>query len=463
MRVLLVNPTQQNVYGRGVPPPYPPLGLLYIASSLHELDCEVDLVDWDADGFSPGSFSQHLNGYDPQLVGLTATTPQIGSALALARLVKEASNARVVVGGSHASALPEETVAHRWVDFVVVGEGEETIKELLLALDKEEYGTIRGLWYKEHGEPRGNPIRAPVESLDALPFPARHLLRNPRRYSPPEGGLARWVSLISSRGCPERCTFCATPRLFGRKLRRRSVESVLAEIEEGVRTFGAREVHIADDCFTSDREWIVRFCSALARLGRRLSLYFLNGLRADQVDYDLLSALRGVGLRNVGFGVESGNQGILNRCRKGFSLERVRESFRVSKSLSLSTWGFFVLGLPGETVKTVQDTMDFALELEPDYAKFFTLVPYPGTRLWDEFSKNGLITDYEYSHWGLYSKPVFRLPTMDEGELERLLLLAYRRFYLRPKKLLHHLRFRSLTELRLKLRGLRFLKKFLLP
>ncbi len=462
MRVLLVNPTQQNIYGRGIPPPYPPLGLLYIASSLEEAGSEVQFLDWDVDGTSAPLFRSRLREYEPQLVGITSTTPQVGAAFSIASMVKEVSGASVALGGAHASALPEEAISNEAIDFVVVGEGEEAVKELVLGLERRNFQGIAGLWYKENGRVRANRPRGPVGNLDALPFPARHLLRNRWRYSPPEALSPRWISLITSRGCPFGCTFCAAPELFGRRTRRRSVRGVVSEIREAVETFGAREIHIADDCFTSHREWVLDFCRALRELGGKLSLYFMNGLRADQVDYELLHSLKAVGLRNVGFGVESGSEEVLGRSKKGLSLEKVRESYRVSKSLGLSTWGFFIIGLPGETSETAEETIEFALAVDPDYAKFFFLVPYPGTEIWDELCEGGLITDHEYSNYGLYSRPVFRLPTMDQGEMERLLRRAYRRFYLRPKKILRHLvTLRSPTAVKLKLRGGLFLRRLL--
>lgn len=462
MRVLLVNPTQQNVYGKGVAPPYPPLGLLYVASSLEHSGCQVQVLDWDADIASPTVLYRFLADYRPELVGITSTTPQIGSALALASMVKEMSGAWVVLGGAHPSALPGEVLSHQPVDFVVVGEGEQTASELVRGLQRGDLEEIDGLWYKEGGEVRANPPRSLRRDLDGLAFPAHHLLKSRRKYSPPEALSSRWVSLITSRGCPHGCSFCATPGLLGKTVRRRTVEDVLTEIEEEIERFGVHEVHIADDCFTSDRKWVLALCRALKDLSKELSLYLMNGLRADQVDHELLSSLKEVGLKNVGFGVESGSEQILRRCRKGLSLEKVRESFALSKSLGLSTWGFFILGLPGETQQTAQQTIDFALSVDPDYAKFFFLVPYPGTEVWDELSEGGLITDREFSHYGLYSRPVFRLPTMNEQEMERLLYRAYREFYLRPKKIARHLlSVRSLTGMRLKLRGALFLRRFL--
>ncbi len=462
MRVLLVNPTQQNVYGKGVPPPYPPLGLLYVASSLEHSGCQVQFLDWDADIASPTVLYHLLQDYRPELVGITSTTPQIGSALVLASMVKEMSAARVVLGGAHPSALPGEVISHQSVDFVVVGEGEQTASELVRGLQEGDLEGIDGLWYKEGGEVRANPPRNLRRDLDGLAFPAHHLLKNRRRYSPPEALSLRWISLITSRGCPHGCSFCATPRLLGKTVRRRTVEDVVTEIEESIGRYGVNEIHIADDCFTSDRNWVLALCSALKNLSEELSLYLMNGLRADQVDYELLRSLKEIGLKNVGFGVESGSEEILRRCRKGLSLEKVRESLALSESLGLSTWGFFILGLPGETRETAEQTINFALSLDPDYAKFFFLVPYPGTEVWDEFSERGLITDREFSNYSLYSRPVFRLPTLNEQEMEGLLYRAYREFYLRPKKIVRHLlTARSLTGMRVKLRGALFLRRFL--
>lgn len=462
MRILLVNPTQQNVYGRGIPPPYPPLGLLYLASSLEAAGSEVQVLDWDVDVASAAPFCRHLRESKPELVGITSTTPQIDAAFSIGRMVKEVCGSKVVLGGAHPSALPEETVSDESVDFVVVGEGEETLRDLAEGLARQDLEGIQGLWHKEDGSPRANRPRKSLPNLDGLPFPARHLLRNRNRYSPPEALSPRWISLIASRGCPHLCSFCATPRLFGRQIRRRSVGNVVSEIEQEVERFGTREVHIADDCFTSDRRWVLEFCTAVRESGLKLSFYFMNGLRADQVDREMLSSLKDIGLKNVGFGVESGSNDVLRRSGKELNLETVRESFSLAKSLGLSTWGFFILGLPGETRETVERTIGFALSVDPHYAKFFFLVPFPGTDVWGELEEDGLITDHKYSNYGLYSRPVFRLPSMSEKEMEDSLRRAYRRFYLRPTKAIRHLlTANSLVGLRLKLKGGLFLRRFL--
>lgn len=460
MRILLVNPSQHAIYGRGIAPPYAPLGPLYVAAALERAGHEVAFFDHDIDSSRGAGLSTLLSEFGPQIVGISTTTPTFGSAVRIARVAKHLSGSTVVLGGAHPSLAPEDVLRHEEVDVVVVGEGERTMVEVAGHLSRGDGSLeeIRGICYRQRGGFAATPARAPEPDLDAIPFPARHLVRNPDAYSPPDAIAGPFVTLLASRGCAHRCTFCSTPALFGPRVRRRTVANVMAEIEECVDRYGIREVHLADDCFTSDPEWVLRFCAGLAERELGLNLFFMNGLRADQVDRPLLSALKGVGLVNVGFGVESGSQTVLDRARKGLRLPRVEESLAIANELGLTTWAFFMIGLPGEDEGTVGDTVRMAKRLDPDFAKFFIFKPYPGSEAYALLDAQGLIFDRCPDHYGLYGPPVHRLPGLSESRLAHWFRRANIEFYLRPGKILRHLfRLRSLAQLRLNLRALRFL------
>jgi radical SAM superfamily enzyme YgiQ (UPF0313 family) len=460
LRIIIINPSQRAVYGRGILPPYPPLGSLYVAAALLEAGHDVRFFDCDIERRRGVSLSAVLGEHRPQLAGISAATPTFRSAVEIAGTVKRLNPCPVVIGGPHASLVPESVLRFEEFDIAVIGEGERTMVELaeVAAGGCGSLDEVAGICFRAGDRVQRTQPRPLEPDIDRLPLPARHLLPDPDLYSPPDAIARPLMTLIASRGCTNRCTFCSTPGLFGRSVRRRSVPSVMAEIEDCVERYGIREIHLADDCFTSDREWVLDFTRELASLGLKVNIFFMNGLRADQVDAEMLEALKGVGLVNVGFGVESGSQSVLNRTRKGLSLSSVRDGFALAKNLGLTTWAFFMIGLPGEDEGTVSETIRLAKTLDPDFAKFFIFKPYPGSEAHSMLESQGLITDDRLDHYGLYGPPVHRLPGMTESRLAHWFRRANIEFYLRPGKILRHLlRLRSPDQIRLNLRALRFL------
>jgi len=268
MRILLINPSQWQIYGRRMAPAYPPLGLLYIAASLEESRQEVQFLDIDADEIGEKSLLSFLQKYNPELVGITAVTPTFKEALRISRIVKNWKEIPIILGGVHVTLNPEATLNHKEIDMVVIGEGEETVKELVERLERgEDLRGVKGLWFKSDGKIIKNPRRPLLENLDLLPFPARHLLKHPERYYPPDALHRPFISLLTSRGCPGKCTFCCVPYLYGQRVRRRGVKGVLAEIEEAINKYAIREVHIADDCFTSNKNWVKDYSREVKRKG----------------------------------------------------------------------------------------------------------------------------------------------------------------------------------------------------
>jgi anaerobic magnesium-protoporphyrin IX monomethyl ester cyclase len=454
MRVLLLSPPQKNVYGR-LGPPYPPLGLLQIGACLKKDGHDVRFVDA---ALYPREVEPALMETRPDLVCITSVTPTYPGALELAETSRNVCRAAIAMGGPHVSILPQEPLKMGMVDFAVVGEGEETVTELVAALEGGDPARVRGVWSVEEGSPQYAGEREPIKNLDLLPFPDWGLIREITAYAPPEALASRVFTIIASRGCPFDCSFCVSGRLFGRRIRRRSVRSVIDEIEVLVRERGAEEIHFADDCFTSDRRWVLNFCTEIRAAGLKMPLSFMNGLRADQVDGEVLGALKMAGARTLGFGVETGDRLLMEQTGKNLSLEDVEAAFRMSKEVGFNTWGFFIVGFPGETQEQARSTLDLSLKLDPDFAKFFPLVPFPGTRLFEMMEREGMLREPEWSEYNLYSKNVPTMSAMSSVQISRILSHFYRRFYLRPGKLLSRVsRIRSLRELWLNLRMVAFL------
>jgi|TARA_Y100000310_G_scaffold82857_1_gene79456 radical SAM superfamily enzyme YgiQ (UPF0313 family) len=455
MKVLLVSPSSSTVYGQYISPPYPPLGLLYIAAVL-EKDNEVKVVDYDADKMNDEKLKDIFNSFKPDLVGLTASTANINSARQIASLAKE-HEIKTLLGGLHATMMPEECMNYGCFDFIVKGEGEITIPLIVENLDKDEFN-IDGMWYKKNGGIIKNKDRPYIQDLDSLPFPARHLLENPDVYTPPDAIKQPVTPIMTSRGCPSRCTYCCTKHILGQEFRFRSPKNSVDEIEYVIKKYGVKEIHIMDDVFTYNKQRVFDFRDEVKKRDIDVNFVFANGLRADQVDKERLEALKDLGVISIGCGVESGNQQILNNIRKDIRIERVREAYKIAQDMGFQTWGFFILGLPGDNDQTIKETIKFAKELDVDFAKFLTLTPYPNSHVFHQLEEENLIDNKDYDNYGVYTAPVHHLKDLSAEDIVKWQKRAYRQFYLRPRKILQHLaRMKSLTQLKYNLKSAKFI------
>jgi radical SAM superfamily enzyme YgiQ (UPF0313 family) len=440
MRVLLVNPSQQAVYGFEMQPTYPPLGILYVAAVFENENCSVRFLDMDAEQISQDKISQRLAEFRPDLVGITSLTPTINIALSIAKIAKNVERkVKVLLGGVHPTVLPFEVINNEYVDFVIEGEAEISARELIRQLksDNPDYTKISGLWYKLDGKIFSNPRHSFINELDTIRFPARHLINNPKKYFGQDALRLPIANIITSRGCPGRCTFCQTKQILGRTFRYRSAKNIIAEIDILVNRFNVKEIHIMDDVFTLNKNRILELCQMIKSRNYDLSFQIANGLRADMVDEEVLKALKSIGLLNVGFGVETGSEVIMRKIKKEeITKEKVRHAYRIAKKIGFETWAFFILGLPGETELTIKETIDFAKELDPDFAKFLILKPFPGSEVFEELNSKGLIFDHSYENYGLYTQPVHRLEEMNERDILSWQKKAFREFYFRPQKLI---------------------------
>ncbi len=448
MNVLLVNPPQRGVYGTPIPPLYPPLGLLYLAAALELEGHAVRLLDMDAEALGKEGYVRLLRQLEPEMVGITAVTPTYPAACELGRLARATRRSTVVMGGPHATALPSQVLREGGADIVVIGEGENTLVELSRVVgDGRRLGSVRGTAWLDGEQVCLSEPRDLIDDLDRLPFPARYLLRQPHGYRPADARAHPVATLLASRGCPGRCTFCASHLTAGRWVRRRSKEAVAEELRHLRRRCGVREVHIVDDCFTAGREAVLETLEEIARAGLELSFLFCNGLRADMVDRDVLRSLRRMGTWSVGYGVEDADPEILRRAGKPTDLDRVRDAVSDARAMGIATWLFFMIGLPGQSHASLKRSVRFALELDPDYAKFEIFKPYPGTAAWDELHDSGLILERDWSRYGIHTSPVHRLPGLGRKDMLDWRRRAHRAFYLRPGKAFCHMK-RALTGAR---------------
>ncbi|MBD3388584.1 MAG: radical SAM protein [Candidatus Altiarchaeales archaeon] len=465
MRVLFINPPDENMIDTEVPEILsrsrgcnPQLGMLYLASSLVWAGHEVEVVDAQVEGLGYGDIRKRIVRSSPDVLGLSAMSFTLIDSLLTAEMAKEADpEVRVVMGGPHPTIYPVETASLEHVDVAVSGEGEHTMVEVVDRFERcKPLKDVRGISYVECGRVVENGMSPFIEDLDSLPFPARELTPY-RKYTSLLAKRSPITTLFSSRGCPYRCLFCDRPQM-GKRFRARSASNVVDEMEECV-GMGIREFLVYDDTFTVDRQRVLDICFEIRDRG--LDIGWDIRARADSVDREMLSTLSRSGCERIHYGVESGNQGVLDTLCKGITLRQAEDAFRWASEAGIETLAYFIIGSPGETLKTFDETLDFALKLDPDFAHFSLMTPFPATDLYRLGLERGVIGEDYWRKFAESPSPGFRPPVWEEDlgrdQLVDLMKSAYKRFYLRPYYILERVRrVRSAGEMARKLRaGLR--------
>lgn len=453
LKVALVNPARHDRY------PQPPMGLALLAAVLEREGHTVDIIDANALGLSTKEVVRRAAGAGA--VGITAMTPTVGQAVDIARALKHAEPKRtVILGGAHATLLPEETMAAApEIDVLVRGEGEDNTPALLRALEeKKPLKDIPGISYYRDGKPVHNPRPPAVVDMEFLPRLAYHLLPlKAYRPHPPHGRAYPFAAIITSRGCPYRCSYCSKP-IFGYKFRGQGAARVVDEMAALVRDFGVREIAVYDDVFTLDKRRAGEICEEIMRRG--LKFHWSCESRVNLVDGKLLALMKAAGCYSVAYGIESAAPEILKRLDKDSSPEEAEAAVRLTREAGLQAIGYFMIGSPGETPATVRRTIGFARKLALDFAQFSITVPFPGTRLYGEYLKAGYgeVTTWEsfvYAGTAADDMPLFTSPELGKADLGSWQARAYREFYLRPAYLWQRLRrLKSWGDLKLNFRGL---------
>jgi len=422
-----------------------------VAAVLEENGHLVKILDLGALRFSENPLPMIIRQEKPDIVGITAMTPTINSAVRVAKKVKESnSDITVVLGGTHATILPEETLKNApEIDMIVRGEGEQTILELVKVLEENASNLDRvlGVTYREGASMRSNPARPPILELDELPFPAFHLLMVGKyRLHPPFGRHSFAMPIITSRGCPYRCIFCSKS-VCGKKYRSNSSGYVVDEIRLLTEKFGVKEIKFYDDVFTLDRKRVVSICMRLKEQG--INIPWTCETRVNLVDSDLLGVMKDAGCYMIAYGVESGNQGVLSNLKKDITLEQAIKAFKSTHDAGIETVAYFMIGSPEETPETIRETIEFAKRLNPDFVQFSIAIPYPGTEFYSLAVEEGYIPEkwdeYVYANLKSVDNPNFRTKTLSREELKAWNKKAYMSFYLRWRYILK--RFRKMTSL----------------
>lgn len=447
-KVLLIQPplTKNELFVRGSRTSaslIPPLSIAYIASCLNKLGHECTIIDGVA---QPLSFSEIFEiAKNFHVIGITIVSTYAVRAIQLIEALKKNGISQpIVIGGPHVTALPK-SLATRKADYAVVGEGEITMCELVESLEagNKDLAKVRGLVFIRDGEFIYTGQRGPIDPLDQVPLPARHLLpMHLYRSSVARSTSRPSHSMLASRGCPGVCTFCSK-KTFGTKIRYFSVERIVEEFFLLRDKYGAKDVAVWDDNFVADSEVATAVCEELRK--NNFNTSWSLEARIDHMNPAILRALKSAGCTYIAYGIESGSQRVLDHINKKTTKERIVEIVRVTRETGISVRGYFMLGLTTETREEMEETIRFAMELDMDVASFTLFVPLPGTVEYHRSLKSGTFPDPEYFHHtvvpeiNFLDQPLYIPEGISSAELLSIHRGAYNRYYFRPKILLRKL------------------------
>jgi anaerobic magnesium-protoporphyrin IX monomethyl ester cyclase len=446
MRVLVANPPWPGPgYGARSDVRWPhkrsdkyieyPVYLAYTVAVVEEAGFEVSFIDAIMDEMSIEEFAQQVQDLGPRLALIETSTPSIDHELETAMAIKGVSpQTFVALLGSHVTYFDKQTVAKNpAVDAVIRGEFEYTAADLARALEAQaDLKGVLGLTYRDaDGAVWVNPDRPLFEPLDEMPFPARHIVQGGEyRAGIYSGGHP--TAMVSSRGCPYRCTFCLWPDiLYGHKFRARSAENVVGEIEEAVRVYGHDEIYFDDDTFTIDRQRVLDICRLIQERALEDEVEWIAQCRVDTVDREMLEAMKAANCGYILFGVESGSPEMLRKMKKGITLDKVHRAFQLSKDVGIKTQAFFLFGMPGETQETIRETIEFAKQLNASSTQFAVAIPHPGTALYEECKVNGWLVSENWADYTAESS-LIETPWLTADQVEEARIRAYREYYYRP-------------------------------
>lgn len=371
--------------------PYPPLGLAYIAATLERDSHKVKIFDLTLENKPFENKIGDIIGFSPDIIGISCMTHNYYNALKVAESLKDDMSIPIIFGGPHPTIMSEDVLKNKFVDFVIMGEGEETFSNICYNLennnlDKDKrFYNIDGLCFKDHDDKiivqhRNNFIK----DLDTIPFPARHLL-DLDKYTLVDDYKNKMVTIMSSRGCPYGCTYCYKG-LFGRIYRQRSPDNIIEEIKQCINDFNYRSFYFIDDLFTLNAERVDQFTNKIKEEG--LDIRWQCLARVNTASRQMFRQMKETGCYKIHFGIESGSQQILNKVKKGIKTEQIKSAVGYAKDVGIKTKGYFMLGMPGDTIETMQSTLDLAKELQLNDVMFSITTPFPGTELWNNIDKN---------------------------------------------------------------------------
>ncbi len=416
--------------------PRPPLDLAYMSAVLEEDNHKCWIKDYPVENGDWKAVEDDIRSLAPTMLIIYTTITSVKDDLKACRIAKEINPDIITIAkGGDTTIMPFERLEMcEDLDIALVGEPEITILDIARNKDLKD---VEGICYRKNGKIYKNSKRPFLETPDSLPFPTRHLLDQSKYIRPDTGEIQ--TTIQSSRGCPAKCIYCLSRVVAGNSLRLRSPGNVVDELEHCVRDYNIRNFFFRADTFTWDREWVISVCKEI--ISRRLDIQWVANSRANTVDDDRLIWMKKAGCWLVSFGIESGNQYILDMTQKGITLEQSREALRLAKKHGLKTFLTYLIGMPWDTRETIMQTFDFARELDGDFFEVILPFPFPGTRYYEIAKKDYLILEGAYDHTYDHFNSVVRTYHLSADELTKLKKKSFWYLYARPhyiKKILCH-------------------------
>jgi len=432
---------------------FPPLPHFLIATILRDSGHQAKVID--ASFLPHGMFDVEnlIIEYD-FLIILTSTMTCKEDASSLVRLKKKNPRLKTILFGAHPTFMPMQTLSLEGVDFIVRGESELVIKELIDAYEKkdESWKKVLGIGWKEKNRVFINERHPFIENLDTLPIADRNLLLHSNKidYFNPVVKRIPYTTMMTSRGCPGRCIFCSSPPFYGAKYRMQSPDRVVREIEY-LRNQGFKEIFFRDETFTASRRRVVEICNEI--INRKIDITWICSVRVGTVDYELMKLMKRAGCHMLRVGVETGIQQLLDNIKKDIRIEDTEKLFYLAHKIGMDTHAHCMLGVPGETWETINETIKFVKKIDPTIVTFGICTPYPGTELFRMVEEkhpeigDGTQCDLSRLHTFAFFNRYFT--NLTENLLELGIRRAYRKFYLRPEYILKRLfNLNSLDEFR---------------
>lgn len=421
----------------------PPLGLMYLAAVLERRNYEVKILDCTLEGYkkktieysggkiryglSDEDIAKRILDFSPHVVGISCLfSAKIWDMENISRLVKSIDQKIItVVGGAHPGATAKKTLENNSIDFVIIGEGEVSFINLLETLKSgKKIDILDGVAFRQDGRIIVRPKTKYILNLDEIPFPARHLVSMPRYF---EYGVAHsgskqkpFTQMISSRGCPTKCTFCVLENHWGKIQRMRSAKNVLDEIEFLITTYGIKEIHFEDDNLTANKKRAIEIFDGMIKRGFNISWQCPSGIAVYSLDDEILEKMKKSGCYNVPLGIESGDQEVLSKLmHKPVNLKKVPELVKRIRAFGMRVKGFFILGFPDETKESIKRTIEFAKSLELDWTLFFIATPLPGSFLYQLCLEKGYIKEEDFDPIRSFHKSFINTAEFNSEYLEK--------------------------------------------
>jgi len=428
MRIALINPKLKT----WSPSIFAPLGLAYVASALERVGHFVKIIDLNSHNIPDHKLAKQVT--DADVIGITGMVTEYVEVVRLGVLVRQInSRAKIILGGALATTWTERVLISSKADFAVMGEGEEVVVNLLTALESSrDFNNIKGIAYRTGDKIVINPREEPIANPDDIQFPARHLLDMGSyvdkffRLYDKELRNVKGTTLYSSRGCPFACSFCFTG-MWGHKWRGRSPDSMIAEIKQLQNDYGYNGFSFYDDNFVVDKKRVFEFCRKVKE--QNLKIYWICNGRVDLMTEEMIKAMYDAGCRGIAYGIESGNQEIVNSIEKGITLDQVERVTKLTEDAGIKVIGLFMLGMLGETKETIKQTIEFARKLNLSFYCFALTVPLYGTKLYELAESRGLISSKEQQDWNFHANANLTLDCTKE-ELEQFGRDVFREFNL---------------------------------